>query len=158
MVACKNCGCELPEGAKFCKECGVEVIQEEPVKETKFCQNCGFEMPRSSKFCPECGYSTTGNPNPNNSNGVVYKKKSAGLAAILSFLIVGLGQVYLGLTKKGILLFLGAVISGVLMLVLIGWITWLLIWGYGIYDAYNSAEKINQGIDVADTIDFDNLF
>ncbi len=152
MVACKNCGCEIPEGAKFCRECGVEVIQEEePVKETKFCQNCGFEMPRSSKFCPECGYSTTGSPNRNN-------QKSPGLAAVLSFLIVGLGQIYLGLTKKGILLFIGAIISGVLMLVFIGWITWLLIWGYGIYDAYNSAEKINQGINVPDTIDFDNLF
>ena len=158
MVACKNCGCELPQWAKFCRECGSEVIEEEPVKESKFCQNCGFEMPKNSKFCPECGYSTTGNQNPNNTNVVVYNRKSPGLAAILSFLIVGLGQVYVGLTKKGILLFIGAIISGILMLVFIGWIAWLLIWGYGIFDAYNSAEKINQGIDVADTIDFNNLF
>ena len=157
MVACKNCGCELPQGAKFCRECGSEVIEEEPVKESKFCQNCGFEMPKNSKFCPECGASTV-NPQTNNTYPLVKKNKSPGLAAILSFLIVGLGQVYVGLTKKGILLFIGAIISGILMLVFIGWIAWLLIWGYGIFDAYNSAEKINQGIDVADTIDFNNLF
>ena len=64
----------------------------------------------------------------------------------------------MGLTKKGILLFFGAIVSGVLMLILIGWITWLLVWGYAIYDAYNSANKMNEGIAVEDTIDFNNLF
>ncbi|MBE6505706.1 MAG: zinc-ribbon domain-containing protein [Methanobrevibacter millerae] len=156
MVACKNCGCELPEEAQFCRECGSKVIEEEPVKEIKFCQNCGSKIPKNTKFCFKCGASAV-NPQTNNTYPLV-NQKSPGLAALLSFLIVGLGQVYVGLTKKGILLFLGAIISGILMLVLIGWITWLLIWGYGIFDAYNSAEKINQGIDVADTIDFDNLF
>ena len=144
MAPCKNCGCELPEGAKFCKECGIEVIQEEVNTETK--------------FCPECGSPTPGNSQAKNTPVVVNASKSPGLAAILSFFIVGLGQIYIGLTKKGILLFIGAVISGFLMLILIGWITWLLIWGYGIYDAYNSAEKMNQGIAVEDTIDFNNLF
>lgn len=158
MAPCKNCGCELPEGAKFCKECGIEVIQEELNTETKFCTNCGFKMPKSTKFCPECGSPTPGNSQAKNTPVVVNASKSPGLAAILSFFIVGLGQIYIGLTKKGILLFIGAVISGFLMLILIGWITWLLIWGYGIYDAYNSAEKMNQGIAVEDTIDFNNLF
>ena len=115
-------------------------------------------MPKSTKFCPECGSPTPGNSQANNTSVVVNASKSPGLAAILSFFIVGLGQIYIGLTKKGILLFIGAVISGFLMLILIGWITWLVIWGYGIYDAYNSAEKMNQGIAVEDTIDFNNLF
>ena len=90
-------------------------------------------------------------------NTVPTNQKSPALAAILSFLIVGLGQIYLGLTKKGILLFIGAVISGFLMLIIIGWITWLIVWGYAIYDAYNSANKINMGIHVNDTIDFNDL-
>lgn len=154
MAACKNCGCELPEGAKFCRECGSEVIPEK----NQFCSNCGFEMPRGSKFCPECGASTSRAANAGTTNQVRNTNKSSGLAAILSFLIIGLGQIYLGLTKKGILLFIGAVISGVLMFVLIGWITWFIIWIYSIYDAYNSAEKMNQGLAVEDTLDFNNLF
>ena len=156
MVACKNCGCELPEGAKFCRECGAEVIVEE-VTGTQFCTNCGFKIPKGINFCPECGNPTSSNPTVKNANSLANTDKSPGLAAVLSFLIVGLGQIYLGLTKKGIILFLGAVISGFLMLILIGWFTWLLIWGYGIYDAYNSAEKMNNGIAVEDTIDFNNL-
>ena len=158
MTYCKTCGCELPEEARFCKECGSEVIREENVSGTKFCMNCGFEIPKAAKFCSECGLPTGSNPHAKNANNsVVRNHKSPGLAAALSFLIVGLGQIYIGLTKKGILLFIGAMVSGVLMLIYIGWITWLLIWGYGIYDAYNSAQKMNSGIAVEDTIDFDNL-
>ena len=163
MVLCKNCGSEVDEGAKFCKNCGSEVIVEEEndfVNETRFCANCGFEMPKSTKFCPECGTSTEGVPQVvnNTNNSVVNSDKSPGLAALLSFLIIGLGQVYLGLTKKGIILFIAAVISGFLMLIVIGWITWLIVWGYAIYDAYNSGEKMRNGIAVEDTIDINNLF
>jgi TM2 domain-containing membrane protein YozV len=160
MVNCQNCGEEVVEGAKFCKNCGSEIVVEQAnEKDTKFCSNCGFEMPKASKFCPECG--TTAERVPpvmNTTTIVVPSNKSSGLAALLSFLIIGLGQVYLGLTKKGIILFLLAIISGVLMMVLIGWITWLLVWGYAIYDGYNSCEKMKTGIEVEDTLDFNNLF
>lgn len=160
MVNCQNCGEEVVEGAKFCKNCGSEIVVEQAnEKDTKFCSNCGFEMPKASKFCPECGTTAErGPPVMNTTTIVVPSNKSSGLAALLSFLIIGLGQVYLGLTKKGIILFLLAIISGVLMMVLIGWITWLLVWGYAIYDAYNSCEKMKKGIEVEDTLDFNNLF
>ena len=159
MAFCKTCGCELPEEAKFCRECGSEVIVEENVSRTKFCANCGSEISDVAKFCSACGSPTSNSPHTKNTyNSVVRTDKSPGLAAVLSFFIVGLGQIYIGLTKKGILLFIGAMISGVLMLIFIGWITWLLIWGYSIYDAYNSAQKMNNGIAVEDRIDLDNLF
>ena len=162
MVACKNCGCELQEGAKFCKECGAEVIVEEVNGEFQFCPKCGYKMAKGLKFCPECGSPTSNTPHVNNTvnntgNSVVNTNKDPLLAAILSFLIIGLGQIYLGLTKKGIILFLAAIVSGVLMLILIGFILWLLIWAYAIYDAYNSAQKMQNGIAVEDTIDLQNL-
>lgn len=158
MVSCQKCGSEVEDGAKFCRNCGSEIVPEEiNVSGTKFCANCGFEMDKNTRFCPECGTSTDGVPQVVNTSAVGNADKSPILAAILSFLIVGLGQIYLGLTKKGIMLFVAAIVSGILMLVLIGWITWLIVWGYAIYDAYNSAEKINRGIAVEDTIDFNNL-
>lgn len=157
MPTCKNCGEELSEDAKFCKNCGSEIVIEEDLSGTKFCSKCGFEMPKSTKFCPECGNATSIVPKTVNT-AIINQDKSPGLAAILSFFIIGLGQIYLGLNKKGIMLFLGAIASGFLMIILIGWLTWLIIWGYSIYDAYSSAEKMNQGIAVEDTIDFNNLF
>ncbi|MBQ2665589.1 zinc-ribbon domain-containing protein [Methanobrevibacter sp.] len=157
MVTCKNCGEEVRDEAKFCQNCGTEIVIEEDLTGTKFCSSCGFKMPKATKFCPECGAPTDRAPRTASAT-VMSTDKSPGLAAVLSFFIVGLGQIYLGLNRKGIILFLAAVASGILMMILIGWITWLIVWGYSIYDAYNSAEKMRSGIAVEDGIDFDNLF
>ena len=57
------------------------------------------------------------------------KKKSVGMATVLSFLIAGTGQMYLGKIGKGILILL---------------FCWLVIpWIYGIYDAHKGANDYN---------------
>ncbi|AAB99536.1 hypothetical protein MJ_1516 [Methanocaldococcus jannaschii DSM 2661] len=57
------------------------------------------------------------------------KKKSVGIAVLLSFIIPGAGQMYLGRVGKGIILLLTC---------------WLIIpWIYSIYDAYKSAKDYN---------------
>jgi TM2 domain-containing membrane protein YozV len=67
--------------------------------------------------------------------------KSPLLAAICSFFIPGLGQVYNGEgILKGLLFYAGTII-GSLILVIPG----LAIWLYGIYNAYNVAQKMNRG-------------
>ncbi|WP_458452920.1 zinc-ribbon domain-containing protein [Methanobrevibacter sp.] len=158
MVNCQNCGFEIDDEAKFCKKCGSEiVIETKESNEFKFCSNCGFKMDENIKFCPECGTSASGVPQTTNA-AVSNADKNSALAAILSFLIIGLGQIYLGLTKRGIILFVAAIVAGILTLIIVGWILWLLIWVYAIYDAYNSAEKMKQGLVVEDTLNMDNLF
>lgn len=76
-IACPKCGCEVPENAKFCLECGskIELLGENEMiclhcgKKTpkgKFCMECGqplvakcvkcgAELPNGAKFCLECG-------------------------------------------------------------------------------------------------------
>lgn len=61
-----------------------------------------------------------------------------GMPALLSFLIPGLGQIVKGQIWKGIGLMLGALISSGLTIVLIGFLTYPIIWFYSIYDAYNA--------------------
>ena len=78
------------------------------------------------------------------------------ILVVLAFFIIGIGQIYLGLTKKGIMLFVGAIISGFLMLIYIGWIIWFVIWIYAIYDAYNSANRLNNGEVLEDGFNFNN--
>ena len=72
--------------------------------------------------------------------------KNPGLAAVFSFFYMGLGQIYNGQIYKGIAFLIAYSISWLLMLILIGLLTTPILWIYGIYDAYKSAEKINVDI------------
>lgn len=69
--------------------------------------------------------------------------KSPGLAAVLSFLICGLGQIYNGQILKGFVFLVIYLISWLMMLVLIGYITTPILWIWGTVDAYRKAEQIN---------------
>ena len=73
-------------------------------------------------------------------------KKNPGLAAVASFFFSGLGQIYNGEILKGVLLMVIQVINVLLMCVVIGLVTYPLVWIYGIWDAYKSAEKFNQSV------------
>lgn len=70
--------------------------------------------------------------------------KNAGLAAVLSFLYCGLGQIYNGQIGKGIgFLFLYSFCL-LLCLLIIGFILAPVVWIIGIIDAYSTAEGINR--------------
>ncbi|UTR08912.1 hypothetical protein MM300_13310 [Evansella sp. LMS18] len=70
--------------------------------------------------------------------------KSPGVAAVLSALFTGIGQIYNGQIFKGIFFIIIQAVNGLLMYVLIGFITYPIFWIYGMIDAYRSAEKINR--------------
>ena len=72
--------------------------------------------------------------------------KNPGLAAVFSFFYMGLGQIYNGQIYKGIAFLIAYSISWLMMILLIGFLTTPILWFYGIYDAYKSAEKINVDI------------
>ena len=67
--------------------------------------------------------------------------KSPTTAAILSCLIVGLGQLYLGQVTKGIVMFLVSYLVGAAT----GGILTIIIWIAAIIDASNIGKKLEQG-------------
>lgn len=70
------------------------------------------------------------------------QNKSPVIAAILSFFIPGLGQVYNGGgLLKGLMYLVGTLIA-YMLLILPGVIVYL----YGIYNAYSVAKKVNAGL------------
>ena len=69
--------------------------------------------------------------------------KHPGIAAVLSFFWTGVGQIYNGQILKGILLIILQGINGLLMFVGIGLITYPIVWIWGMYDAYKTAERMN---------------
>ena len=54
---CNKCNSQVPDGAKFCPNCGALTA---PKTENKnFCENCGLELPKGAKFCTVCGAAVT---------------------------------------------------------------------------------------------------
>jgi TM2 domain-containing membrane protein YozV len=70
--------------------------------------------------------------------------KNPTLAAILSFLIAGVGQIYNGEVVKGIVIIVVQIVNVLLMGLVIGFITWPVVWIWSIYDAHKVAKRIND--------------
>lgn len=103
-----------------------------------FCSSCGEVIKQEAEICPHCGVRQN-----KSSAGTV--QKNPGVAAAASFLFTGLGQVYNGQIMKGVLFIVIQFINIALMFAVIGFITFPIVWFYGIYDAYNTAQRINTG-------------
>ena len=58
-IRCATCGLSLPDGARFCSQCGAAVAPApSPAagkRATKACPSCGHANRASSEFCVQCG-------------------------------------------------------------------------------------------------------
>ena len=138
MIICPYCKNEVPK-AKYCKNCGAYI--EEAHKDNE-CEKCGFEILPEAKFCPNCG------------NAIVKKTNSKNMlvTVILSFFIPGFGQIYLGLTKKGLIFLISYIISAILIVIYIGFVLVFIIWLWSLMDSIQSCTKINNGEVVEDKL------
>ena len=68
-------------------------------------------------------------------------RKNPGIAAVLSFLIVGLGQIYNGQILKGLVMLAVAIVCGI---TIVGLIVSFILWLYGVFDAYGTAKRMNH--------------
>jgi TM2 domain-containing membrane protein YozV len=125
-------------------ETGVQIDMSE--EKTKYCPYCGVQIDYKYTTCPSCG-----KPQPK-IEGLTpihaVQRKNPVLAAALSLLITGAGQIYLGRVSRGIL-FLGTVLLIGYLLQDILTFDELMIVGIvfsiiSAWDAYNIAKKINE--------------
>ncbi len=71
--------------------------------------------------------------------------KSEGIAVILSFFICGLGQMYVGKIIRGFGFLIAFIVGSVLFaLTFFLGIIALVVWIYGMYDAYQLARQYNE--------------
>ena len=98
-----------------------------------FCENCGTELADDATFCSNCGNMVRAN-----------RKKNIYIALVLTFIITGLGSIYAGNVKKGLILLaarlLFALLGGFLSIFLI---FSLLVWAYAFYEAYKDIQIAN---------------
>lgn len=178
MVICPDCGKEVPK-AKFCKNCGAyienidepvqieatpEVLIEDSVKEPvvenppqiqeniKYCSNCGYKLTGDFNFCPNCGHDLNPKDMSNKKSLRVNEDKNILLAVILSVFLPGLGQIYLGLDRKGGLFLIAYIISAILILLLIGFLLVIVVWIWALVDTIQSTNALNRGEEVVDKL------
>ena len=115
-----------------------------------YCQNCGKLLPKEpASFCPNCGTAVNQQKETSQTENEFEKilsSKDPFLAALLSFLFPGLGQVYNGQFNRGLLvqlIFLLSIICGSSLWIFI--LIPLAVWILGMYDAYNEADKMRKG-------------
>lgn len=118
-----------------------------------YCRNCGKELPgNGAAYCPNCGSATGAKQNESFTDRLEQEadkfmnNKEPFISAILSFFWPGLGQVYNGDFKKGLL---------IQIIYIISWIAGIIFFPFllippavlvcGIYDGYTEANKMRKG-------------
>ncbi len=116
-----------------------------PDQESKYCPYCGVQLEKRYTVCPSCG-----KPQPD-IDGIVrqqaVQRKNPILAALLSLIITGCGQFYLGKWSRGItylafVLMLSILLDGIITfdeMMLIGVAVSII----SAWDAYRIAKDMN---------------
>ncbi|MFB6172344.1 MAG: DUF5683 domain-containing protein [Haloarculaceae archaeon] len=111
-----------------------------------FCRNCGAIISDAAEICPECGVRQR--PPPTSSvDSAVQDLLDGGnpfVAAVLSALLPGLGQIYNREIERGIAFIVASFVALLSTLLLVGFVLYPLVWLYAIYDAYTRAERRNE--------------
>ncbi|WP_188207466.1 zinc ribbon domain-containing protein [Alkalibacillus aidingensis] len=113
-----------------CENCGNQLFIDD-----RFCSRCGAKVKQSSTYNHDQHQQTVVDQNPPR------EKKSVALAVILSLIIVGVGQIYLGQVLKGLVLLISSLLIGFVTVGLGAFVLWILV----AIDAYKIANKINEG-------------
>ncbi len=143
---CRNCGGSVRVNQVACLQCGVA-----PLNGNKFCPGCRAETHPQAIVCIKCGIAL-------NSGGTIFgggggkriqptgKTLEPVLACLLSLVIVGLGQMLLGQTIKGVVMLIAAMVLGVLTVGL----AIVVVWPVSAIDAYMIAKKLREGKSVGE--------
>ena len=54
-MICKNCGKQVPDGARFCRFCGTALTEEPATKKERVCPACGETGEENQLYCDKCG-------------------------------------------------------------------------------------------------------
>jgi TM2 domain-containing membrane protein YozV/ribosomal protein L40E len=108
-----------------------------------FCRDCGAVIDAQAEICPECGVRQLPPPQSSVDSAIddLFEGGNPFVAAALSALFPGLGQIYNRELEKGIAFIVGGFLAVLSALVLVGFVLYPAVWIYSIYEAYKTAER-----------------
>lgn len=174
MKRCQNCGLENEDEAKFCSSCGSDLLNTKPASQLDFNPNkdTTYQQPDYNQLNQsQSNYNQADQSQNYDNQQITYQQqtyrpanqKNVWIAIILDvigglilYCLCGIGQIYLGLTKRGLVLCgVGLLVVIINMLIifaidnLFGTLITLIIGValviYSVYDAYLCTNAINEG-------------
>lgn len=117
-----------------------------------YCRNCGSVIAAEAELCPECGVRQRDPPNSGLDEAVASLTEGGNpfVAAALSAVFPGLGQLYNRELEKGLLVIVASFLAGLSALILVGFVLFPLVWLYAVWDAYRVADRENGTDEPAD--------
>lgn len=134
---CTNCSEQIANQAEICPKCGVRTF-----KVKNYCHGCGNSVNENQELCVGCGVKLKVNTTYSAGSSI----ENPVLMGVLSFFIIGLGQLIMGQTLKGIAMFVGAII---ITIVTFGLATVIML-AVSVIDAVLIAKKKKNGKVVGD--------
>ena len=121
------------------------------------CRNCGTEVAQNIRFCQNCGAVMEASAEPTQLFPYKSERKAITLAAIVGVFLMGFGQLYLTRFKRGILILIAGIVTGIIFFVAVfgGFFgvsfpiaatigsTRLCLWMWQIYDAHKLTNTYN---------------
>ena len=114
-----------------------------PGPDEVYCRDCGSVISERAEICPECGVRQQ-NPPKSSVDTLVEELTGGGnpfVAAVLSVLLPGLGQLYNRELQKGIAVLGAGLIALASVAALVGIVLYPAVWLYAVWDAYVVAER-----------------
>ena len=114
-----------------------------PGPDEVYCRDCGAVISERAEICPECGVRQQ-NPPKSSVDTLVEELTGGGnpfVAAVLSVLLPGLGQLYNRELQKGIAVLVAGLIALASVAALVGIVLYPAVWLYAVWDAYVVAER-----------------
>lgn len=106
-----------------------------------FCRNCGNVIAAEAEICPECGVRQRDPPKSGVDTALedLFEGGNPFIAALLSAVFPGLGQIYNRELEKGLVVIVASFLSGLLVLAFVGILLFPIVWIYAVWDAYTVA-------------------
>jgi TM2 domain-containing membrane protein YozV len=109
-----------------------------------YCAACGSPIHARAVVCPHCGVATAGAAQATGAAmTVALNSKSTGVAILLSLFFTGAGQWYVGRVGRGFAFLGAAILSGILILAVVGVILLPIVWVWAAIDANKCAQEYN---------------
>jgi TM2 domain-containing membrane protein YozV len=149
-VYCSKCGAMNTTDSNFCSSCGASLAPPKEIIPPPPATTAPPPPPPPPTAPPPPPPPTTTAPPPYQTEmtdaQLMTVRKNEAISVILTFILAGLGHLYLGKIKRGLVFIVITIIVGWIIGTVLLFIPTIIWYLYAIYDCYNLTKKYNEAL------------